>query len=375
MTASPTTSAPASTSTPGAPSATDTSGHEQVVFCSDPKSGLRAIISIHSTALGPALGGTRFYPYATEDEALADVLRLSRGMSYKNAVAGIPHGGGKAVIIGDPNSIKSPELLRAFGRFVESLGGRYVTACDVGTYVQDMDVVAQTTRFATGRSPENGGAGDSSVLTAFGVFQGMRAAAQHVWGEPTLKGRRVGIAGVGKVGRILTGHLVEDGAQVVVTDVNAEAVAALQAAHPGIEVVSDVAALVRADLDVYAPCALGGALDDDTVDALKARIVCGGANNQLVSEGEGGTADRLVARGITYCPDFLVNAGGVIQVSDELNGFDFDRAKVGATAIFEHTLEVLRTADERGESPAAAADHIAEQRMAGGSPTIWLAQR
>lgn len=375
MTASPTTSAPAPIGRVGTLDPTDTSGHEQVVFCSDPASGLRAIISIHNTALGPALGGTRFYPYATHDEALADVLRLSRGMSYKNAMAGIPHGGGKAVIIGDPTSIKTPELLRAFGRFVESLGGRYVTACDVGTYVQDMDIVAETTRFATGRSPEKGGAGDSSVLTAFGVFQGMRAAAQHLWGEPTLTGRRVGIAGVGKVGRILAGHLVEDGAQVVVTDVNAAAVTALQATHPSIEVLGDVAALVRADLDVYAPCALGGALDDDTVDVLKARIVCGGANNQLVTEGEGGTADRLVSRGITYCPDFLVNAGGVIQVSDELLGFDFDRAKVGATAIFEHTLEVLHTADERGETPAAAADHIAEKRMAAGSPTIFLPQR
>lgn len=375
MTASPATSAPAPIERVEPLDPTDTSGHEQVVFCSDPASGLRAIISIHNTALGPALGGTRFYPYATHDEALADVLRLSRGMSYKNAVAGIPHGGGKAVIIGDPTSIKTPELLRAFGRFVESLGGRYVTACDVGTYVQDMDIVAETTRFATGRSPENGGAGDSSVLTAFGVFQGMRAAAQHLWGEPTLKGRRVGIAGVGKVGRILAGHLVEDGAQVVVTDVNTAAVTALQATHPSIEVLGDVAALVRADLDVYAPCALGGALDDDTVDVLKARIVCGGANNQLVTEGEGGTADRLVSRGITYCPDFLVNAGGVIQVSDELLGFDFDRAKVGATAIFEHTLEVLHTADERGESPAAAADHIAEKRMVAGSSTIWLPQR
>lgn len=353
---------------------TDTSGHEQVVLCSDPATGLRAIISIHDTSLGPALGGTRFYPYATHDDALADVLRLSRGMSYKNAVAGIPHGGGKAVIIGDPTTDKTPELLRAFGRFVESLGGRYVTACDVGTYVQDMDVVAETTRFATGRSPENGGAGDSSVLTAFGVFQGMRAAAQHLWGEATLKGRRVGIAGVGKVGRILAGHLLEDGADVVVTDVNSSAVDALLVAHPGVEVVGDVAALVRSDIDVYAPCALGGALDDDTVDVLRASIVCGGANNQLVTEGDGGTADRLVARGITYCPDFLVNAGGVIQVSDELRGFDFERAKRGATEIFEHTLEVLRTADERGESPAAAADHIAEKRMAAGSSTIWLPQ-
>jgi valine dehydrogenase (NAD+) len=362
------------TPTPAVHDPLDTSGHEQVVLCSDPASGLRAIIAIHDTSLGPALGGTRFYPYASDDEALADVLRLSRGMSYKNAVAGIPHGGGKAVIIGDPSTAKTPGLLRAYGRFVESLGGRYVTACDVGTYVQDMDVVAETTRFATGRSPEKGGAGDSSVLTAYGVFQGMRAAAQHVWGEPTLRGRRVGIAGVGKVGRILASHLVADGAHVVVTDVNAAAVASLLATHPAVETVSDVATLVSHDIDVYAPCALGGALDDDTVEALRARIVCGGANNQLVTEGGGGTADQLVARGITYAPDFLVNAGGVIQVSDELRGFDFERAKQGASAIFEHTLEVLRTADERGESPAAAADHIAEQRMAAGSPTIWLPQ-
>ena len=345
--------------------------HEQVVHCFDPASGLRAIIAIHDTSLGPALGGTRFYPYASDDEALADVLRLSRGMSYKNAVAGIPHGGGKAVIIGDPSTTKTPELLRAYGRFVESLGGRYVTACDVGTYVKDMDVVAETTRFATGRSPENGGAGDSSVLTAYGVFEGMRAAAQHVWGEPTLRGRRVGIAGVGKVGRILAAHLVEDGAHVVITDVNAAAVAALQATHPAVEVVSDVAALVRGDIDVYAPCALGGALDDDTVEVLRARIVCGGANNQLA---EHRLVDRLAERGVLFAPDFLVNAGGVIQVSDELRGFDFDRAKRGASAIFGHTLEVLRTADERGESPAAAADHIAELRMAAGSPTIWLPQ-
>ena len=375
MTASPATATGPATATAAPLDPTDISGHEQVVFCSDPKSGLRAIIALHNTALGPGLGGTRFYPYASEGEALADVLRLSRGMSYKNAVAGLPHGGGKGVIIGDPATLKSPELLRAYGRFVESLGGRYVTACDVGTYSPDMDIVAETTAWATGRSVDKGGCGDSSILTAFGVFQGMRAAAQHVWGEPTLRGRLVGIAGVGKVGRVLAGHLIEDGAQVTVTDVNADAVSALTATHPSIETVSDVAALVRSDLDVYAPCALGGALDDDTVDSLTARIVCGGANNQLVTEGEGGTADRLVARGITYCPDFLVNSGGVIQVSDELLGFDFDRAKRGATAIFEHTLEVLRTADEHGFSPAAAADHIAEERMAAGSPTIWLPPR
>lgn len=350
--------------------------HEQVVFCHDRETGLRAIIGIYSTALGPALGGTRFYPYASEEAALSDVLRLSKGMAYKNAVAGLDLGGGKAVIIGDPATDKTPELLRAYGRFVESLGGRYVTACDVGTYVADMDVVSETTRFATGRSEANGGAGDSSVLTAYGVFQGQRACAQHLWGEPTLKGRTVGIAGVGKVGRILTGHLLEDGANVVVTDVNEEALTALKAAHPEVEVVGDTAALVRSDLDVYAPCALGGALDEQTVAALKASVVCGGANNQLVTEGPGGTADQLKARGITYAPDFLVNAGGVIQVSDELHGFDFERAKKAATAIFDHTLEVLRTADAHDSTPAAAADHIAEERMAArAAGGIWLPAR
>ena len=352
------------------------SQHEQVVFCHDKTTGLRAIIGIYSTALGPALGGTRFYPYASEQAALDDVLRLSKGMAYKNAVAGLDLGGGKAVIIGDPNTDKTPELLRAYGRFVESLNGRYVTACDVGTYVADMDVVSETTRWATGRSEANGGAGDSSVLTAYGVFQGQRACAQHVWGEPTLKGRTVGIAGVGKVGRLLTGHLLEDGASVVVTDVSEKALAAIQAQYPQVEVVPDAETLVRSDIDVYAPCALGGALDDATVEALTAKVVCGGANNQLVVEGPGGTADRLMARGITYAPDFLVNAGGVIQVSDELHGFDFERARKGASAIFENTLTVLRTADEKGISAAAAADHVAEERMAAAQHGgIWLPAR
>jgi valine dehydrogenase (NAD+) len=239
-----------------------------------------------------------------------------------------------------------------------------------------MDIVSETTRFATGRSEAKGGAGDSSILTAYGVFQGQRACAQHLWSEASLKGRTVGIAGVGKVGRILAGHLLEDGARVVVTDVNEQAVADLLALHPEVETVPDTAALVRSDIDIYAPCALGGALDDATVEALTATVVCGGANNQLVTEGPGGTADRLRERGITYAPDFLVNAGGVIQVSDELHGFDFERAKKGAAAIFDHTLEVLQTADARGTTPAAAADHIAEERMAakqaGG---IWLPAR
>ncbi len=349
-----------------------TTDHEQVAVCHDRATGLRAVIALHSTALGPGLGGTRFHPYAGLHDALADVLRLSRAMSYKNAVAGLDHGGGKAVIIGDPATDKTADLLRAYGRFVESLAGRYVTACDVGTYVADMDVVAQTTRWATGRSTQNGGAGDSSVLTAYGVFQGMQAAAAHVWGAPSLAGRRVGIAGVGKVGRLLAGHLLADRAEVVVTDPDAAAVAALAARHPEVATSPDVTALTGLDLDVYSPCALGGALDAATVERLRARVVCGGANNQLAREGPGGTAERLRERGITYCPDYLVNAGGVIQVSEELRGFDLERARAATRAIHDHTSQVLRTADEQQVTPAAAADRIAEQRMASGRDTIWL---
>ena len=351
-------------------------GHEQVAFCHDRATGLRAIIAIYSTALGPALGGTRFFPYESEETALQDVLRLSRSMAYKNAVSGLDHGGGKAVIIGDPATDKNEALLRAFGRFVQSLGGRYVTAADVGTYVADMDIIGKETRFATGRSEANGGAGDSSVLTAYGVFQGMRASATHVWGRPSLAGKTVGIAGVGKVGRRLAALLLEDGARVVVTDVNSSAVEALREKHAEIDVASDAFALAASELDVYAPCALGGALDDATVQVLSATVVCGAANNQLVVEGPGGTAQTLMARGITYAPDFLVNAGGVIQVSDELHGFDFARAKQRTAAIFDATASVLRVAADKGISPAAAADHLAEARMAQvGSNRIWLPLR
>ncbi|MFF0450037.1 Leu/Phe/Val dehydrogenase [Streptomyces sp. NPDC004609] len=340
----------------------DQGGHEQVVLCQDRATGLKAVIAIHSTALGPALGGTRFYPYASEAEAVADALNLSRGMSYKNAMAGLGHGGGKAVIMGDPETLKSEELLLAYGRFVDSLGGRYVTACDVGTYVADMDVVARTTRWATGRSPENGGAGDSSVLTAYGVFQGMRASARHLWGESSLSGRTVGVAGVGKVGHHLVNHLLEDGAEVVITDVRPESVRRIQARNPQVTAVADTDALIELPgLDVYAPCALGGALNDDTVPRLSARIVCGAANNQLAHPG---VEKDLADRGILYAPDYVVNAGGVIQVADELHGFDFDRCKAKAAKIYDTTLAIFARAKEDGIPPAAAADRIAEQRMA-----------
>jgi valine dehydrogenase (NAD+) len=336
-------------------------GHEQVVFCQDKPSGLRAIIAISSTALGPALGGTRFHPYPTEEEAIHDALELSRAMAYKNALAGLDLGGGKAVIWGDPDQIKSEPLLRAYGRFVESLGGRYYTACDVGTYVQDMDVVARETRYVTGRSEAHGGAGDSSVLTAYGVFQGMRAAAEHRWQRPTLAGRRVGIAGLGKVGKHLARRLLDDGASVVATDVSERALEWVREHAPEVELVADTRALITSDIDVYAPCALGGALDDETVSVLRAKIVAGGANNQLAHPG----IEKLLAeRDVLYVPDYVVNAGGVIQVADEIEGFNFDRARSRAGHIFDTTRRILHQAEVESVPPAVAADRLAERRMA-----------
>ena len=349
-------------------------GHEQVVYCTDEASGLRAIIAIYSTALGPSLGGTRFYQYDSEDEALVDVLALSKGMAYKAALAGLDLGGGKAVIIGDPQRDKSEALLRAYGRFVQSLGGRYLTACDVGTYSEDMDIIARECDFVTGRTVAHGGAGDSSVLTAFGVFQGMRAAAEHVWGAPTVRDRRVGVAGVGKVGRHLVQHLIEDGASVVVTDVNLAAVDAIRARYPDVDVVDTVDDMVRLPLDIYAPCALGGALDDEVTEVLQAKVICGGANNQLAHDG----IEKVLAdRGIVYAPDYCVNSGGLIQVADELEGFSFERAKARATKIYDVTREVLEHAAQDGVPPSVSADRWAERRMTevGRLRSVWMPRR
>ena len=347
------------------------SGHEQIVFAADERSGLKAIIAVHSTALGPALGGTRFYNYASESDALRDVLNLSRGMTYKAALAGLDLGGGKAVIIGDPADVKTEPLLRAYGRFVQSLHGRYYTACDVGTYSEDMDVIARECSYVTGRTVAHGGAGDSSVLTAYGVFQGMRAAAEAVWGEPTLAGRTVGVAGVGKVGHHLVKHLVEDGASVLVTDVRDTAVRRVVEAYPSVRAVADTAALIAEPLEVYAPCALGDALTDDVVETLSAKVVCGAANNQLAHPG----VEKLLAdRGILYAPDYCVNSGGLIQVADELEGFSFDRAYQRASGIYETTKKVFALAQAEHVPPAVAADRLAEQRIAEVSRLrgVWL---
>jgi valine dehydrogenase (NAD+) len=334
-------------------------GHEEVVHFNDPASGLRAIVAIYSTALGPAIGGTRFLPYATEEEALDDVLNLSQAMAYKCACAGLDLGGGKAVIIGDPARDKTEALLLAYGRFLQTLNGRYYTACDVGTYVQDMDVIARECEFVTGGSTEAGGAGDSSILTALGVFESMRAAARHVWGSGKLSGRRVGIAGAGKVGSRLGAHLLDDGARVVIADVLADATERVRAEHADVEVMSPED-LAGAELDVYAPCALGGALTPDVVARLTARIVCGGANNQLAAPGVG---QLLADRGIVYVPDFVANAGGIIQVGAEVRGYSADDARAKTLAIFDTTISVLAEADAEGLLPERVAERRAENRI------------
>jgi valine dehydrogenase (NAD+) len=352
----------------------DRADHEQVIFCQDTHTGLKAIIGIYSTALGPALGGTRFYPYQDEDQALADVLRLSAAMAYKNALAGLDLGGGKAVIIGDPAELKTEGLLRAYGRFVESLGGRYITACDVGTRSEDMDVVARECRYVTGRTMADGGAGDSSVLTALGVMHGMRAAAAHTWGSTDLAGRMVGVEGVGKVGHRLVGHLVEAGARVVVCDVSEQAVGVVRAQHPEVRVVPDLDALIGEELDILAPCALSGTLTEQTVARLRVQIVCGAANSQLAHPG----VEKLLAdQGILYAPDYVVNAGGVIQVADELRGFNFERASATCEQIFATTTKIFAIAESDGVPPSVAADRIAERRMAdiGRLHGIWLGNR
>ena len=331
--------------------------HEQVVFCHDRASGLKAIIAIHDTTLGPALGGTRIYPYATEAEAVTDVLRLSRGMTYKSAAAGMDLGGGKAVIIGDPARIKTRELLLAYGRFVDTLGGRYVTAADVGSTAEDLDVVAEATRHVVGKNA--GGSGDSGYSTAYGVFCAMRAAAEHRYGDRGLAGRTVGVEGVGKVGARLVGLLAAAGVErILVADPNQAAVDRLTST---LAQVRAVPAVVDADVDVYAPCALGATLTHESARDLRASIVCGAANNQLETSD---VASDLHARGILWVPDYVANAGGVVQVGGELYGRSHEEVEAKIAAIAGTTTEIIDAAERRGVTTAEAADAVVESRLA-----------
>jgi len=335
--------------------------YEQVVFCHDRRTGLRAVVCIHSTRLGPALGGTRFYPYADEDDAVEDVVRLARGMTYKSAAAGLDLGGGKAVILGDPATVKTEALLRAYARFVDSLGGRYITAEDVGTTQADMDIVRRETAHVTGVSRALGGSGDPSAATAYGVLHGMKAATRHLWGDGSLEGRHVAVAGVGKVGSNLVRHLVEERARVTITDVNHDAIAT--AAHDfGVDT-APVEKIHAVECDIYSPCALGATLNASTIPELRCRAVVGSANNQLAEPRD---ADRMADAGVLYAPDFVVNAGGVINIAEELSvgGYHRERAYAAVRRIYDTTLAVIGTAAAEGITTAAAAEHVAERRIA-----------
>ena len=334
------------------------SGHEQVVFCADPQSGLRAVIAVYSTALGPALGGTRFFPYATEEEAVTDALALSKAMAYKNSLAGLDLGGGKAVIIGDPRTDKTEALLRAYGRFVESLGGRYITAEDVGTYIPDMDVVAQETRFVTGRSPANGGGGDPSINTAYGVLKGMQAVAEELWNEHELAGRHVVVQGVGKVGGHLCQLLHQAGARLTVADVDLDNVARAVREFGADTVEPGKAHAV--ECDIFAPCALGAVVNDDTLPELKCAAIAGSANNVLARDEHGYALRQL---GILYAPDYVVNAGGLINVADELQGYSPERAKDKVEGVYGAVRDIIHRAKAEGIPTSEAADRIATDRM------------
>ncbi len=340
-------------------------GHEQVVFCHDKATGLRAIIAIHDTTLGPALGGTRLWTYASDDEALTDVLRLSRGMTYKAAAAGLSLGGGKAVIIGDAKTMKNEGLFRAFGRFVHSLGGRYITAEDVNINTGDMGFVSLETPYVTGLE---GKSGDPSPVTAWGVFHGIRAAVRHKLKKEGLQGLRVAVQGTGAVGRYLCDYLHQAGAKLVVADIDEQKVQSIVDKFGA--KVENVKAIHAADVDVFAPCALGAVLNDETIPQLRASIVAGGANNQLKSEDRHGA--QLLERGILYAPDYVINAGGLINVYQELKGYDADAAKRRAAGIYESLSAIFLEAEKEKIPTHRASDRLVERRLASARAAIPL---
>ncbi|MBE3580666.1 MAG: Glu/Leu/Phe/Val dehydrogenase [Thermoanaerobacteraceae bacterium] len=331
-------------------------GYEQLVMCHDRTSGLKAVICIHDTTLGPALGGLRMWPYASEDEAVLDALRLARGMTYKNAAAGLNLGGGKAVIIGNPRTDKSEELFRAFGRFVDTLGGRYITAEDVGTSVDDMEYIRMETQYVAGLA---GLSGDPSPVTAYGTYMGMKATALVVWGNDSLKGKVVAVQGLGHVGYALCRYLAEEGARLIVTDLDPAAVDRVVGEFGATAVAPGD--IYGVDCDIFSPNALGGIINDETIPQFKCRVVVGAANNQLKEERHG---DILREKGIFYAPDYIVNAGGVINIAEELRGYDRERALKKAAGIYDRVLKVFKIAEEQNIPTYIAADRMAEERIA-----------
>lgn len=334
--------------------------HEQIVFCNDKDTGLKAIIGIHNTVLGPALGGTRMWNYNNEWEALNDVLRLSRGMTFKSAITGLNLGGGKAVIIGDAKTQKTPELMRRFGEFVHSLSGRYITAEDVGMTTQDMDTVREVTPYVTGISESKGGAGNPSPITAYGVFMGMKAAAKFKYGSDILEDKSVFVQGIGHVGESLVEHLTNEGAKVTIADINQERLEEVRSKYDvtiygGKDIYSE-------SMDIYAPCALGATINDETINKLQADIIAGAANNQLADENKHGK--MLQERNIMYAPDFLINAGGIINVYAELENYGKQEIMRKTENIYNTTLEILGHAKENDVTTNVAALSIAKERIA-----------
>lgn len=332
--------------------------YEQLVFCQDKQSGLKAIIAIHDTTLGPALGGTRMWTYESEEAAIEDALRLARGMTYKNAAAGLNLGGGKTVIIGDPRKDKNEEMFRAFGRYIQGLNGRYITAEDVGTTVEDMDIIHDETDFVTGISPAFGSSGNPSPVTAYGVYKGMKAAAKAAFGTDSLEGKTVAVQGVGNVAYNLCRHLHEEGAKLIVTDINKEAVERAVAEFGARAVDPDD--IYSQECDIYAPCALGATINDDTIPQLKAKVIAGAANNQLKETRHG---DQIHDMGIVYAPDYVINAGGVINVADELYGYNSERALKKVEGIYGNIERVLEISKRDRIPTYLAADRLAEERI------------
>ncbi|MDT7832195.1 Glu/Leu/Phe/Val dehydrogenase [Flavobacteriaceae bacterium S356] len=334
-------------------------GHEQIVFCNDEDTGLKAIIGIHNTVLGPALGGTRMWTYASEWDALNDVLRLSRGMTYKSAITGLNLGGGKAVIIGDAKTQKNDDLMRKFGQFVDSLGGKYITAEDVGMETRDMDIIREVTPHVTGISESKGGSGNPSPVTAYGVYMGMKAASKYKFGTEKLEGRKILVQGIGHVGETLVKHITDEGAQVIINDINEKRLEELSKKYNANVVLgNDIYGL---DIDIYAPCALGATVNDDTIHQLKAKVIAGAANNQLADEVKHGRL--LKEKGIAYAPDFLINAGGIINVYAELEGYNKEESLRKTENIFNTTLEIFQLSEKENITTHRAAFNIAQNRI------------
>jgi len=338
----------------------ETMGHEQVLFCNDPSTGLKAIIAIHNTVLGPALGGTRMWSYASEADALTDVLRLSRGMTYKAAISGLNLGGGKAVIIGDSRKIKDEALMRRFGLFVESLGGKYITAEDVGMTTKDMEYIHMETDHVVGISETLGGGGDPSPVTAYGVYMGMKASAKKLYGSESLGGKQILVQGAGNVGGYLVDHLVAEGANVMIADIYEDNLKKVVDRNPNVSVV-DAGDVFAQEMDIYAPCALGATINDESISRMKCRIIAGAANNQLANEEKHG--QLLLEKGIIYAPDFLINAGGLINCYSELEGYNRERAMDQAEHIYDTTMTVLSKSEDEGKPMYQIANQMAEERI------------